>query len=192
MMLFDYVTVIPECVPKNFIDLYLSLEKNNITRATVKTFDESSDNTKGRYTFWIPVPDEIIMNTGESIKSLYYTKLIKKYQQTIKFIEPPQFLYYTVGGTYEFHNDSENFVDGKLSRVLERDVTILIYLNDNYEGGELVFPEWGVAFKPKQGTLIAFPSYIEFSHTVRPVTSGERYTIVSWICTNDRIYTRPY
>ena len=74
----------------------------------------------------------------------------------------------------------------------ERDVTILIYLNDDYECGELEFTNAGVSLNPKALTLIAFPSYIEYTHRVHPVTSGERYTIVSWINTYDRIYKRPY
>jgi Rps23 Pro-64 3,4-dihydroxylase Tpa1-like proline 4-hydroxylase len=191
-MNFNYVTVIPNCIPNELIQYFLSLQTEDTSPATVGYSDNQKPNLDYRVTNWIALPPETIQNTTQSIENLYNSKLIHKYRQTIKHIEPPQFLYYNEGGKYDLHNDSEDFVNGKLKRVFERDVTVLIYLNDDYEGGELEFPDWSCKFKPKAGTLIAFPSYIEFSHRVHPVTSGKRYNLVSWICTNDRIYPRPY
>lgn len=187
MNLFDYITVIPNCISKELIQVYLNLKTEDTSPATTKYPDENY-----RVTNWIALPLEIINNTISSITNFYDSELIKKYKQPIKFIEPPQFLYYNIGGKYDLHNDSEDFIDGKLARSCERDITLLIYLNEDYEGGELELPDWGITFKPKAGTLIAFPSYIEFSHCVRPVTKGKRYNLVSWICTEERIYSRPY
>lgn len=191
-MLFNYVSVIPDGIPKNLIELFLSLTNQETSPALIGHSDNQTTNFDYRKTNWIPLPYSIIENTTQSIKDFYYSFLQDKYKQTIKFIESPQFLYYNKGGKYEVHNDSEDFLNGKLERVCERDITILIYLNDNYEGGELEFPDWGITFKPKPGTIIAFPSYIEFSHRVLPVTKGNRFNLVSWICTNERIYPRPY
>lgn len=187
MNLFNYVSVIPDCVTEELIQVFLDLRTEDVTSATTYNAIEGY-----RVTNWIALPQEIINNTTRSIANFYNTELIKKYNQPIKFIEPPQFLYYNTGGKYDLHNDSEDYIDGKLARNSERDVTILIYLNDDYEGGELELPTWGITFKPKAGTLIAFPSYIEFSHRVHPVTQGKRYSLVSWICTEERIYPRPY
>lgn len=191
-MLFNYVSLIPNCIPKELIQLYLSLRSKETSPALTGYSNNQKANLDYRVTNWIPLPVPIIQNTIISIEHLYNNQLIDTYKQTIKHVEPPQFLCYNVGGKYDLHNDSEDYVDNKLQRVCERDVTILIYLNDDYEGGELEFPDWGVRFKPKIGTLIAFPSYIDFSHRVHSITSGQRYNLVSWICTNDRIYTRPY
>lgn len=188
--LFDYVTVIPNCIPPQLIQLYLSLPRQ-ASNATTGWGNKQSIH-EARVTSWITLPDDVRENTINSIKQFYNSQLIDKYKQTIKFIEPPQFLHYGVGGKYDVHNDSEDYVNGRLQRVVERDLTVLTYLNDDYEGGELELPDWGVKFKPKAGTILVFPSYIEFSHVVHPVTRGERMNIVSWICTNDRIYTRPY
>jgi predicted 2-oxoglutarate/Fe(II)-dependent dioxygenase YbiX len=191
-MNFNYVTVIPNCIPNELIQYFLSLRTEDTSPATIGYSDNQKPNLDYRVTNWINLPPETIQNTEQSIENLYNNRLIHIYRQAIKHIEPPQFLYYNEGGKYNLHNDSEDFVNGKLKRVCERDVTLLIYLNDDYEGGELEFPDWSCKFKPKAGTLIAFPSYIEFSHKVHPVTSGKRYNLVSWICTNDRIYPRPY
>lgn len=191
MNLFNYVSVIPKCIPESLSDLFLNLPRE-ISQATTGYQDRQSTNLDHRVTNWITLPPEIRENTTQSITNLYNTNLINTYKKNIKFVEAPQFLHYNVGGKYDVHNDSEDYVDGKLTRVCDRDITILIYLNDNYTGGELEFPGWGVTFKPKAGTLIAFPSYVEFSHRVHPITDGERFTIVSWICTDDRIYSRPH
>lgn len=192
MFVFDYVTLIPNCISKDLIQLYLSLKTPEVSPALTGYSDNQKTNLDYRVTNWIPLPPPVIENTTNSVTQLYNTQLISKYKQQIKHVEPPQFLHYTPGGKYDIHNDSEDFVNGKLQRVCERDLTILIYLNDDYEGGELELPDWGIKLKPKAGTLLAFPSYIEFSHRVHPVTSGERFTLVTWICTNDRIYQRPY
>jgi predicted 2-oxoglutarate/Fe(II)-dependent dioxygenase YbiX len=192
MQLFNYVTVIPNCISKELIQIFISLQSEDTSPALTGYSDNQKTNLDYRVTNWIPLSSELIQNTTNSIENLYNTQLIHTYRQQIKHIESPQFLYYNVGGKYDLHNDSEDFVDGNLQRVCERDVTILLYLNDDYEGGELEFPDWNCTFKPKAGTLIAFPSYIEFSHRVHPVTKGKRYNLVSWINTHDRIYARPY
>ena len=50
-----------------------------------------------------------------------------------------------------------------------------------YEGGELFLyeDEKGEQMKKEQGTLILFPSYT--LHEVKPVTKGERNSLVSWV-----------
>lgn len=191
-MLFNYVSVIPNCIPDQLVQYYLSLKDAETSPALTGYSDNQKADPSYRVTNWIPLPSDLVANTHTAIEQLYNDQLIEKYKQPIKNIELTQFLHYTVGGKYDIHNDSEDFVNGKLTRVCERDVSVLVYLNDDYEGGELEFPDWGLTLKPKKGTLIAFPSYIEFSHRVHPVTKGERFTLVSWINTKDRIYPRPY
>ena len=57
----------------------------------------------------------------------------------------------------------------------------IIYLNDNYEGGEIQFPELKFSYKAKKGDGIFFPcSEPEHKHLVTEVTEGARYTIASW------------
>ena len=50
-----------------------------------------------------------------------------------------------------------------------------------YEGGELILheDEKGEQMKKEQGTLILFPSFI--LHEVKPITKGERNSLVSWV-----------
>ena len=57
----------------------------------------------------------------------------------------------------------------------------LIYLNDDYEGGEIYFPRQDISIKPKAGTLITFPGSLHYIHGVNKITSGTRYTITEWL-----------
>jgi predicted 2-oxoglutarate/Fe(II)-dependent dioxygenase YbiX len=62
-----------------------------------------------------------------------------------------------------------------------RRVSTVYYLNDNYTGGEINFPRFGVTYKPKANQMIVFPSTFVYNHSVSPVIEGERYAVVSWL-----------
>ena len=57
---------------------------------------------------------------------------------------------------------------------------MLVYLNDDYEGGELDFKRLSYALKPKAGMLVWFPSDVRYEHMAMPVLSGRRYSLASW------------
>ena len=58
-------------------------------------------------------------------------------------------------------------------------LSMIICLNDNYEGGELVF--WDdYKVKPAAGSIIAWPSLFLYPHRVDEVTSGRRWSAVVW------------
>jgi 2OG-Fe(II) oxygenase superfamily len=58
-----------------------------------------------------------------------------------------------------------------------REWASIIYLNDDYEGGEIYFPDINVTYKPAAGTLLFFPGALR--HGVR-AARGVRYTSPSW------------
>ncbi len=63
--------------------------------------------------------------------------------------------------------------------------TSIIYLNDDYEGGELYFPQHnGFEIKPKRGTMLIFSGTIDNMHGIKKVTSGTRYTHVTFWSNN--------
>jgi hypothetical protein len=65
---------------------------------------------------------------------------------------------------------------GKPNDFPHYDLAGLFYINDDYEGGELYFPNQGVQFKPKVGAAYFFPGDLHYIHGVTEITSGERYT----------------
>ena len=56
------------------------------------------------------------------------------------------------------------------------DLSSLFYLNEDYEGGELYFPNQGVQFKPKVGAAYFFPGDMQYIHGVTEIKSGIRFT----------------
>ena len=73
-------------------------------------------------------------------------------------------------------------IDKALDNVI-RKLSLSIQLTNpkEYKGGELFLyeDEKGTEMKKEQGTLILFPSYI--LHEVKPITKGERNSLVSWV-----------
>ena len=58
----------------------------------------------------------------------------------------------------------------------------IIYINDDYNGGEIFFTNKNLELKPKPGSLLIFPGNDEFNHGVRHVQSGPiRYVLVGFI-----------
>ena len=57
------------------------------------------------------------------------------------------------------------------------DLAGLFYLNDDYQGGELYFPNQGIQFKPKPGAAYFFPGDMNYIHGVTEITDGIRYVV---------------
>jgi predicted 2-oxoglutarate/Fe(II)-dependent dioxygenase YbiX len=101
---------------------------------------------------------------------------------TIDWYEEPQLLRYTAGGFYSYHSDAYDPVPEEKAwrRAVDRDISLLLYLNDDFEGGELELKRFSYLLRPKAGMLVWFPSDWRYEHMARPVISGCRYAIVSW------------
>jgi hypothetical protein len=110
----------------------------------------------------------------ELISSAVYNYTdIFKIEEEILDVEGYGLLRYSGGEEYKFHYDGGT--DSK------RSISVLIYLNDNYEGGELEFPNFNLKIKPKAGTIILFPSNYAYGHIAHPVSSGTKYVITTWL-----------
>ncbi len=67
-------------------------------------------------------------------------------------------------------------------------VSLVAYVNDDYEGGNLYFPKLNLDIKPKAGDLYIFPSTYLFSHRAMPVESGMKFSIVTMLDYNDHAH----
>lgn len=56
-------------------------------------------------------------------------------------------------------------------------LSMVIYLNSDYEGGNIDFPNHGISLQPEAGSLIVFPSVSPYLHDPKPTTSGIKYMI---------------
>ena len=62
-----------------------------------------------------------------------------------------------------------------------RVVSAIMYPNDDYEGGEIIFPRQEITLKPEAGSMVMFPSNWTHPHGVLEVTKGTRYAMVTWM-----------
>ena len=53
----------------------------------------------------------------------------------------------------------------------------VIYLNDDYEGGEIKFPNQNITIKPEAGSVIVFPSYDPYLHHPQKIIKGNKYMV---------------
>lgn len=59
-------------------------------------------------------------------------------------------------------------------------LTCGLFLNDDFEGGELHYRPWGITARPKSGSVVIYPSSYLGCHEVFPVTDGARYAYLCW------------
>jgi len=126
-------------------------------------------NTPTNLFYWNYVKQEI-----ERVYSFYKMKFPKMASDKINQID---LLKYSVGGKYEVHTD--HFTN------TIRHLSIIINLNDEYEGGDLIFTDQKEKeikrYKLGTGSVIFFPSNFMYPHSIQPITKGTRYSIVSWL-----------
>jgi hypothetical protein len=82
-------------------------------------------------------------------------------------------LKYQAGQEYKAHHDGDTGLGRAYSPIL--------YLNDDYSGGELEFVNFNITIKPKAGMLVIFPSSYPYAHIAHPVKTGTKYAIVTWL-----------
>jgi prolyl 4-hydroxylase len=62
-----------------------------------------------------------------------------------------------------------------------RDISLLGYLNDDFNGGEMFFDRQNIKIPPQKGSAIVFPAYYTHPHQSLPVTRGRKYSWTSWL-----------
>lgn len=74
------------------------------------------------------------------------------------------------------HADNAN-PDGSTHQMAHRDFAGILYLNDDYDGGELYFTGLDIAIKPKRGMFVGMTGGFHHEHGVLRVNSGIRLTM---------------
>jgi len=189
----SYILIRPNVINEYGLkELRQHIEQTNKTDLSV--FDPYKSNETGGKEW---VVDKRVRDTQHVEAGPTFPKIIDLFKNTVREIvnpfygieilesEVPQILSYRVGGHYSPHVDGESLwqtPDGELiwKKSTDRDLSMVLYLNDDYEGGDFVFPELKVRVRPEPGMLVCFPSNHHYRHGVEPVTKGQRYSIVCW------------
>lgn len=106
--------------------------------------------------------------------------------------EPAQIMHYSVGQEFLPHHD---YLDpgqagdrAQIARLGQRIATFLLYLNDDYEGGETEFLRTGFRYRGRKGDALLFanvdaaraPDPLTI-HAGRAPTRGEKWILSQWI-----------
>lgn len=106
--------------------------------------------------------------------------------------EPAQIMHYSVGQEFLPHHD---YLDpgqagdrAQIARLGQRIATFLLYLNDDYEGGETRFLKTGFSYRGRKGDALLFANVDSArapdpltTHAGRPPTRGEKWILSQWI-----------
>jgi prolyl 4-hydroxylase len=106
--------------------------------------------------------------------------------------ESLQILRYRPGQEYKPHFDA---LAGEAN---QRILTMLVYLNDDYEGGETLFLRTGLRFKGRKGDALLFRNALEdgrademTQHAGLPVVAGEKIIASRWIRARPFVFPPP-
>ena len=188
------ILIQPNVIDKNGLADMLAYIKHQ-PEVDLSVFDPEKSNLTGNTEFTIDkkVRDTQLVEMGELFNPIVelYRNIVKNiinpfYNINIRDSEIPQILKYQVGGHYTPHVDGESMWKTPTGDVIwrkstDRDLSTVIFLNDDFDGGEFVFPEHRIRIKPEPGLLVCFPSTHQYIHGVEPVTNGVRYSMVNWM-----------
>lgn len=132
---------------------------------------------------WIKEPDEITTRFQHIIAGV--TGL------PIENQEEPHLIKYDVGGEYKTHYDyfipKSSYYEEEMMRGGQRIFSTILYLNDDFTGGETHFPKYNLTVKPKSGSVFTWRNINKDGtmnkdsfHAGLPVTQGNKYIIVVW------------
>lgn len=109
-------------------------------------------------------------------ESLWHLKM--HYKEAFNFVK------YLPGKYFKIHGDHGPYYACTISAV--------VYLNDDYDGGEIEFIRQGLVVKPEVGDIVMFPSNFVYEHASLEVRSGTKYSVVIMTDYNDMHHEDPY
>lgn len=127
---------------------------------------------------------------ADLIVEMIRQRIANQLKAPLACLEMSQVLHYQIGQEFVLHCD---FLDPQtmreeIARNGQRVATVLIYLNQEYEGGETGFPVLGINHRGKTGDLLVFGSVDHAGrpdprsqHAGRPPTRGEKWVFSQWV-----------
>lgn len=165
----DNIKIIPNFISDEEIE-YLLSHLQETRRVSFVSQKDSEDNPVSWIHNYQGVIDKynLFERVLEEVKKAYNHENIKK-----KDLDYLNIARWDKGTKLALHVDD-------LGWVTDNHLPTLLYLNDDYEGGELGFAKYNLVIKPKKGDLIMFPGNMHYAHEVFEVLSGVRYTVPIW------------
>lgn len=190
--------------PFLIIENYLTTAQTNLitkeTKASLDFKEAKLRDAKLREKTNIQTRKTNIYKLSSICESIYKEAFIQHKQKiedffakVIIYSTDTQVLGYKKGFFYKSHSDDSSFLVDKKGGLAgfklvakNRKITTVCFANDDFIGGELEFnflkqaDGSAVVYKPKTGSLLAFPSNSIFTHEVKEVKAGFRISLVQW------------
>lgn len=159
------------------------------TSANIEETLDNGSNVRSKCCFPHGMGSE---NGADKINEKVY-EVVSKITHKLMDIFPISVSAFTPFQLRKIHGATKIHIDGLFRRELMdergfltpndmRELTLIIGLNDDYEGGELHFPEQKITTKLKKGQAIAFPPYWTHPHYTNDLSNNTtRYTITTWL-----------
>jgi len=189
------ILIAPNVISKEGVAFIMEHAKSQ-RKEDLSVFDPEQSNKSGNTKFSVDKKvrdtqmidlEDIASEIIDLFRNVVTNVINPFYEFEVKDSELPQLLHYGVDGHYMPHCDGESLWKPPGNEPLiwrkstDRDLSTVLFLNDDFEGGDFVFPELKVRVRPEPGMLVCFPSTHEYLHGVEPVTKGTRYSIVNWM-----------
>ena len=176
--------------PKIYPHFITEDEAKYILKTAEYNYEDSivvGSNSKGirkSQTYWLNKSDPIALNIIQKVCNID--------GHSVEQAEDIQVVKYEPTGYYNEHHDSccdDNDACKEFVKDGNRIVTMVIYLNDDFEGGATRFPKIDKNFKPKKYSGILFypmnkngdKCHENSLHAGMPITKGEKYIANVWI-----------
>jgi predicted 2-oxoglutarate/Fe(II)-dependent dioxygenase YbiX len=177
-----------EFVGGHNIFLYRNVLTNKECKEYIEYFDSEHaklKDTNSEYIYSIRI-DEPIEENSTSINQDRINLLNDKiknitenaHQVSVKMITA-HCLVWNTGAFGNDHSDDSDIDGLDIGRSQHKLATIL-YLNNDYGGGELIFRDHDISLKPEPGSIVSFPGGIKNIHRINDISSGKRYSLVSF------------
>jgi predicted 2-oxoglutarate/Fe(II)-dependent dioxygenase YbiX len=166
--------IVEDIFCKEIIDYCNSINLKSL--GVVDSSDYTSRNVLGKHLDY--KEDKIIYDKiNKKIEQVYSFYKIKFPKIILNKISEIDLLKYDVGGYNKYHVDT--YTD------IPRSLSVIINLNNNYKGGDLVFVDQKnketKRCKLNTGSVVFFPSNFMYPHGIETITEGTRYSIVAWL-----------
>jgi hypothetical protein len=127
---------------------------------------------------------------ADLIVEMIRQRIANQLKAPLACLEMSQVLHYQIGQEFVLHCDflDPQMMREEIARNGQRVATVLIYLNEEFEGGETGFPMLGINHRGKTGDLLVFGSVDNAGrpdprsqHAGRPPTRGEKWVFSQWV-----------
>ena len=125
------------------------------------------------------IKDQQLLREMEVLRTKM-TVEISKYYHTTVYLDYWDLVKWYPGDWMKMHADNVDEHRKPFDYCGWRTHSAIVYLNQDFSGGETVFRDVNQNVFPETGKALIFPAGYDYTHGVNEVTEGSRYTIALW------------